>query len=216
MNITNKNSLIKSVDIFKMLNDEQLKSFESIIYFQNYNKDSIVFYEGEDPEFFYILLQGSVKVYKVDHKGNEIILHRFVAPSLIAEMASLEEFLFPATCSCLEDCYFALIKKDQFLDILKNNAQISFQIIKSLTKKIKTMDSVINRNLIFDATTKVAMCIDKDPLTFKNKKNKIIAQDLNISAETLSRVLKKLKQMEIIDNKLNLLNKEKLQIFVNF
>lgn len=52
------------------------------------------------------------------------------------------------------------------------------------------MESIVNRSLIFDATTKVAMYINKDPEQFKNKKNKNIANELNISAETLSRVLK--------------------------
>ena len=78
------------------------------------------------------------------------------------------------------------------------------------------MDNLLNRSLIFDATTKVAMYIDKNPEEFKNKKNKIIAAELNITAETLSRVLKKLKELHIINSKLELLNKEKLQMFVNF
>jgi DNA-binding Lrp family transcriptional regulator len=60
------------------------------------------------------------------------------------------------------------------------------------------------------------MYIDKNPEEFKNKKNKIIAAELNITAETLSRVLKKLKELHIINSKLELLSKEKLQMFVNF
>jgi CRP/FNR family transcriptional regulator len=207
---------LKNIELFKTLNDDQLKLIESITLFENFNKDSIVFYERDVPEYFYVLLQGEVKIYKVDHKGNEIIVHNFTAPSLIAEMASLEGFAFPATCVCMEDCRFALIKKEQFLNLLKENTLISFQIIRSLTKKIKAMDNLLNRSLIFDATTKVAMYIDKNPEEFKNKKNKIIAAELNITAETLSRVLKKLKELHIINSKLELLNKEKLQMFVNF
>ncbi len=207
---------LKNIELFKTLNDDQLKLIESITLFENFNKDSIVFYERDVPEYFYVLLQGDVKIYKVDHKGNEIIVHNFTAPSLIAEMASLEGFTFPATCVCLEDCRFALIKKEQFLNLLKENTLISFQIIRSLTKKIKAMDNLLNRSLIFDATTKVAMYIDKNPEEFKNKKNKIIAAELNITAETLSRVLKKLKELHIINSKLELLSKEKLQMFVNF
>jgi CRP/FNR family transcriptional regulator len=207
---------LKNIELFKTLNSDQLSLIETITLFENFNKDSIVFYEGDVPEYFYVLLQGEVKIYKVDHKGNEIIVHNFTAPSLIAEMASLEGFTFPATCVCLEDCRFALIKKEQFLNLLKENTLISFQIIRSLTKKIKAMDNLLNRSLIFDATTKVAMYIDKNPEEFKNKKNKIIAAELNITAETLSRVLKKLKELHIINSKLELLSKEKLQMFVNF
>jgi len=207
---------LKDIEIFQMLNDEQLELISSITTTKVYNENSIVFYEGESPEFFYILLEGSVKIYKTDHKGNEILLHTFFAPCIVAEMASLEDFNFPATCVCLQDCKFALLKKEKFIHILKENSLISFEIIKSLTRKIKNMESVVNRSLIFDATTKVAMYINKDPEQFKNKKNKNIANELNISAETLSRVLKKLKEIDVIDSQLNLLDRNKLQMFINF
>ncbi len=206
----------KDIHIFESLNDEQLSLIESISIKKSYDKDAIVFYEGDEPEYFYVLTKGSSKVYKVDSKGNEIQLHTFIAPSLVAEMASLEDFKFPATCSCMQDSEFILIQKKKFIDILQTNSQISFEIIKSLNRKLKAMEGVLNRSLIFDATTKVALYIDKDPLIFKNKKNKLIASELNMTAETLSRVLKKLKDIHIIDNDLNLLDKQKLQMFINF
>ncbi|MBD3841521.1 MAG: Crp/Fnr family transcriptional regulator [Campylobacterales bacterium] len=207
---------LKNIELFQTINPQGLDLIYLITSIETYNKGNIVFYEGDEPLYFYILLKGSVKIYKVDYKGNEIVLHLFNAPYMIAEMASLEDFNFPASCVCLEDCKFALIKKEKFLQILKENSHISFEIIKSLTRKIKNMEAVVNRSLIFDATTKVAMYIDKDPEQFKTKKNKDIANELNISAETLSRVLKKLKDSNIIDTQLNLLDRDKLQMFINF
>ena len=136
--------------------------------------------------------------------------------SLSTEMASLENFKFPASCVSIKNCRFALIKKDKFIEILKQNSNISFEIIKSLTKKIKAMDNLLNRSLIFDATTKVALFIDKNPVEFKTKKNKDIANELNMTPETLSRVLKKLKELNIIDDRLDLLDRDKLQMFINF
>jgi len=207
---------LKNIELFQTLSEEQMEVISSITTVTTYPKDTIIFYEGDQPEYFYLLLKGSVKIYKVDHKGNEILLHSFFTPSLLAEMASLEDFNFPASCVCLKDSKIALIKKEKFVQLLQNNSDISFQIIKSLTRKIKNMEALINRSLIFDATTKVAMYIDKDPELFKNKKNKTIAQELNITAETLSRVLKKLKDIDIIDNQFNLLDHKKLQMFINF
>ncbi len=207
---------LQKLDLFNTLNNNELEQIVKISTIKEFKKDNIVFYEGDSPEYFYLLIDGFAKVYKVDPKGTEIVLHNFVGTTLIAEMASIEGFNFPATCICMEDSTFALIKKDEFLKILQTNAKISFKVTKSLTKKIKGMDGLLNRSLIFDATTKVASYIYDNPLSFKNKKNKIIATELHMTPETLSRILKKLKDLKIIDKEHNLLNKDKLEMFINF
>ncbi|MCD4758657.1 MAG: Crp/Fnr family transcriptional regulator [Arcobacteraceae bacterium] len=207
---------LQKLDLFNTLNNNELEQIVKISTIKNFQKDNIVFYEGDTPEYFYLLIDGFAKVYKVDPKGTEIVLHNFVGTTLIAEMASIEGFNFPATCICVEDSTFALIKKDEFLKILQTNAKISFKVTKSLTKKIKGMDGLLNRSLIFDATTKVASYIHDNPEVFKNKKNKIIATELHMTPETLSRILKKLKDLKIIDKEHNLLNKDKLEMFINF
>jgi CRP/FNR family transcriptional regulator len=207
---------LQKLDLFSSLNSEELQEISKITIIEKFQKDNIVFYEGEAPEYFYLLIDGFTKVYKVDPKGTEIVLHNFVGTTLIAEMATIEGFNFPATCICVEDSTFALIKKDQFLKILQTNAKISFKVTKSLTRKIKEMDGLLNRSLIFDATTKVASYIYDNSKVFKNKKNKIIATELHMTPETLSRILKKLKDLKIIDKEHNLLNKDKLEMFINF
>ncbi len=207
---------LQKLDLFSSLSSDELQDIAYITTIEKFKKENIVFYEGDTPNYFYLLIDGFAKVYKVDPKGTEIVLHNFVGTTLIAEMASIEGFNFPATCICVEDSTFALIKKDEFLKILQTNAAISFQVTKSLTRKIKGMDGLLNRSLIFDATTKVASYIHDNPLSFKNKKNKIIATELHMTPETLSRILKKLKDLKIIDKEHTLLDKEKLEMFINF
>ncbi len=207
---------LEKVDLFSSLNHGELEKISYITTIEKFQKNNIVFYEGDKPEYFYLMISGFSKVYKVDPKGTEIVLHNFVGTTLIAEMASIEGFNFPATCICMEDSTFALIKKDAFLQILQTNANISFQVMKSLTRKIKGMDGLLNRSLIFDATTKVASYIYENPEIFKNKKNKIIATELHMTPETLSRILKKLKELKIIDKEQTLLDKDKLEMFINF
>lgn len=203
-------------EIFSGLEQPELKEISKITIIKSFEKDQIIFYETEEPKYFYFLNNGLAKVYKVDSKGNEIVLHNFAAPTMIAEMASIENFKFPATCVAMDSSDFLLIKKDEFITLLKTNQNISFSVIKSLTRKIRTMESLLNRSLIFDATTKVAHYIDEKTDEFINKKSKDVANELNMTPETLSRVLKKLKDLEILDKDRKLINKDKLQMFLNF
>ena len=78
------------------------------------------------------------------------------------------------------------------------------------------MEQVINRNLIYDAMTKVCSFIKENPRDVVNTKHKDIAIILNMAPETLSRILKKLKNLNIIDKKGILLDAEKLEMFLAF
>ncbi len=203
-------------EIFNGLEQNELEKIAQITITKNFDKDQIIFYETEEPKYFYLLNNGVAKVYKVDSKGNEIVLHNFAAPTMIAEMPSIENFKFPASCVAMDNCEFLLIKKEEFVNLLKTNPDISFHVIKSLTRKIRGMEGLLNRSLIFDATTKVAHYIVERTDDFIMKKNKEVANELNMTPETLSRVLKKLKDLNILDKDRNILNKDKLETFLDF
>jgi len=208
---------LKNIDLFKSLSNEDLQKIADIVVFKTFACDNILFYEGEEPNYFYMLLEGSIKVYKTNLKGHEIILHYFVKPTMIAEMASLESLKFPATAIAMRDeTVIALLDKTKFLNLLKDNTEFSFSIIKSLTNKIKQLEVAINRNLIYDATTKVCSFIHENPKNLENSKNKEIALQLNMAPETFSRVLKKLKSHDILNQENRVINKEKLLMFLEF
>ena len=211
-----KNKL-KLVDIFNKLDDKEMNELVNITTIKKLNCDNILFYEGDESNYFYILLDGRLKLYKTGVKSNEIVLHYFTKPEMIAEMATLENIKFPATATAtVDNTIIAVIHRAKFLALLKNNYNFSVHIIKSLTKKIKNLEVAINRNLIFDATTKVCSLLKEDPKILENSKNKHIANILNMAPETLSRTITKLKKLNIINKTQKLIDEEKLDLFLDF
>lgn len=208
-----KKELLKSVDVFASLSDELLEKVADIATIKHLKKDNMLFYEGDKPNYIYALLSGQLKLYKMGIKDNEIVLHHFTKPCLVAEMTAFEQINFPASAIVMkDDTVVALIKIDEFLNLINENSSFSIGFIRSLTKKIKNLEQTINRNLVFDATLKVCSLLEDNPAIFQALKNKEIAQLLNMAPETISRVLKKLKKIGILDEKNRLLDKDKLSL----
>jgi len=208
---------LRLLEIFSKLDDKDLNKIADITKMKTLNKGNIVFYEGDDSDFFHVLLDGHLKLYKTGTKSNEIVLHFFTTPTLVAEMATLENIKFPATSVAMRDnTLVAFIDKEKFITILKEDCDFSFNIVKSLTKKIKNLEVAINRNLIFDATSKVCSFIKEDPSFLMSHKNVEVANILNMAPETFSRVLTKLKSIEIIDKDNQLIDEDKLDMFLDF
>lgn len=207
---------LKSIDIFKTLDNAKLAQITNFTKIKTLQKEQILFYEGSSSDKFYALIQGSLKLYKTGIKANEIVLHYFTMPTLVAEMATLENINFPATAVAMEEeTIVAIIDREKFLAMLEES-EFSIYIIKSLTKKIKNLEVAINRNLIFDATTKVCSLIEENSTFLQEYKNIQIANILNMAPETLSRVITKLRKVGVIDKDNHLLDKEKLSLFLDF
>lgn len=209
--------MLKNIDIFSTLDDNDLNTIAQISTIKTLRKDNILFYEGDSSNSFYALLEGELKLYKTGIKSQEIVLHYFIKPTLVAEMATLENINFPATAIALcDNTKVAVIDKEKFLKILQNDTKFSLHIIRSLTKKIKNLEVAISRNLIFDATTKVCSFIKEKPEILKTHKSVQIANLLNMAPETLSRTITKLRKLNILDNENNIKDIEKLDMFLDF
>ncbi len=208
---------LQKIEMFKSLTELEIEKLLNISIVKKLSRENILFYEGEKPQFFYVLLDGFIKIYKTDLKGNEIVLHLFKKPTFLAEMPSFENIPFPATAISMKDeSQFLLIDRESFLTLLHSDFQFSLYLIKSLSQKIRNLEQVINRNLIYDAMTKVCSFIKENPTDVATIKHKDIAILLNMAPETLSRILKKLKNLDIIDKKGMLVNPQKIEIFLTF
>lgn len=185
---------------FNFLKEEELKRLKEISIKKQFNKDEILFYKGETPKYLHLLLKGIVKLYTHDSKDNEVVIHNLVAPSLIAEIVNYEELRFPANCSFETTGEVLLIDYEKFKNEFLLKPEISMFFIKSLTKKIKALESFINYNISSNSIEKIVRFLIENDSLLINLKQVKIAQILNITPETFSRKLSKLKKEKIIQN----------------
>ncbi|NPA53268.1 MAG: Crp/Fnr family transcriptional regulator [Aquificae bacterium] len=205
---------LKEIYLFKNLSEENLKTLEQFSYEKTFDKGDILFYEGEEPENLFILTEGIVRVYKTDFKGHEITLHHFYPVSLIAELANFERMYYPATAEFETQGKVLAVNFELFEKELLKNPTLSYEILKSLLYKIKILDNVIVQNLMMDAVSRVAKFIYEHEDLFMTLKHNKIASVLNITPETLSRVLKKFREKGILVKEKSgykIVDKEKLK-----
>ena len=73
------------------------------------------------------------------------------------------------------------------------------ELLEILLKKTHQLQCIVNRELVFDATAKVAFMLTQDLEMFNKLKRQEVSFMLHIQPETLSRVLKKLSRDNIIE-----------------
>ncbi len=207
---------VNHIKLFQMLPKHELEYVDKVVNILRKSENDIIFLEGENSDYLHILLEGTAKVYRVDNKGNELLLHNFKAQSLIAELANFENMCFPASCKMITEGHIAKIKFKDFQTLLQRYPTLSMQVISSLTKKMKFLDTVIQQNLLLSSQAKIASFIYENEDIFIAQKQHQVASMLFITPETLSRNLKKFKEYGILENnknKFTVIDREKLKEF---
>lgn len=189
---------LSRIYLFKELSQNNLNQISQNCIVKTLPKDAILFYEGDRPEYFTVLLEGIVKLYKTDMRFNQIILHYITAISPIAELVNINDIKYPATAEAITDIKVLQISHEFFQKNILENQQISKELIKSLTSKIMILESVIANNITLNSTARVAKFLFANAKLFSTVKHHEIASILNIQPETMSRVLAKFKSNKII------------------
>jgi len=188
---------LKSIPLFSKLSDEHLTELQSQMYIHQYEKDSIVFYEGDESEYLHILLDGMVRLYKTSPKGTHVHMHNFAAPEIIALFAAFEEIAFPATCEFLGDGTVGLIPLEKIYSCMEN-VDFSISLVSALSKRMRLLADLLHKETIYTSEAKIADILLHNASVFERLKNNEIASILNITPETLSRILSKFKKENII------------------
>ncbi len=188
---------LKDIQMFSKLSDKHLFEIRNNSIERSFTKDSIVFYEGDKGEYFYVLLEGKIKLYKTSPKGTQIEINRLEAPAIVGEYACFERMPFPATCEFIEDGKMVMIPYKYIYKYLEN-PDFSLEMIKSLTSKIMVLSALVHKETIYSSEAKVAKILLENSEIFRKLKYNEIASILNLTPETLSRILNKLKKEQII------------------
>ncbi len=192
---------ISNISFFNTLTPDQKNQIASISNISKYNKDTILYYESESKKSMFFLVSGLIKIYKLDKFENEIFLYHIYKNSMISELSSITEndiYCF-SNAEFIKDSEVLSINFKEFQDRFLSQNILATQLMEILLKKTHQLQGILNRELVFDATSKVAFMLNQDIEMFNKLKRQEVSFMLHIQPETLSRVLKKLSRNETIE-----------------
>jgi len=81
MNMPKSSELLSSIPFFKGLSTNELNEVGRVAFEKYFNKDEIIFSDGQRGDGSYLIIEGTVKVYKLSLHGKEHIFHFFSSES---------------------------------------------------------------------------------------------------------------------------------------
>ena len=185
---------IKKISFFNNLDDKQVELIASISNVSKHSNKSILYYESDISKSLLFLVEGLIKIYKVDKFDNEIFLYHIYKNSMISELSSTtnSDIYCFSNAEFTEDSIILSVNFEKFKELFLSKNILTIELLEILLKKTHQLQCIVNRELVFDATAKVAFMLTQDLVMFNKLKRQEVSFMLHIQPETLSRVLKRL------------------------
>ena len=137
MKHSDKAQIIKNSSIFSSLNDDELNELAGLAIDRSLTSNEVVFWDGDAPEWFYIVAEGRIKVLKHSSSGREFIIAFFGPGEIFGEVAVFENKPYPASAQAITETRVIGVKKDGFLSFLANRPQVALKVISVLGERLR-------------------------------------------------------------------------------
>ena len=203
------------VPIFKNLEPEQISEVIGLIVRKKYQKGEMIFLQGDSLDGLYIINHGKIKLFKYTKEGKEQILYILSEGDFIGELSLINTEEVNYNAEALETVNMCLIKKSDFLKILKDNPNMSLKLLEILSQRIIKLETLVQSLSTKDVEARIAQLLIELVEEFgiqKNENTELIipltredmANYIGVTRETISRKLSIMQDegiIELIGNK---------------
>jgi CRP-like cAMP-binding protein len=103
---------------------------------KEYFKDETIIAAGEEPKYYFQILEGKVKMSNFNEEGKEFIQGIFTCGESFGEPPLFIENNYPANAIALIDSRILIIKKEDFFDLLTQDKESCFGVFKALSNRL--------------------------------------------------------------------------------
>ena len=200
---------LNNLPLFSELTGQQSKRIISISKIINYKKNEVIFMEGDSYKGFYILLNGSVKIYKISFEGKESILHLIKPSESFGDVPLFEGGNYPVNAQVMTDSVLIFIPHKEFTQFIRKNPTICFNMLVGFSKKMRRLTQKVEELSTKEVTNRFARYLLEEikkagtdnlpePFVRINISKKNIASYIGTITDTLSRLQRKLQDEKII------------------
>ena len=198
--------------LFSGLDRRRLIELELIQQREIYPSGSMIFSEGEEPDGIFCVCSGKVKLSISSFDGRTIVTGIAASGDLIGKNALLSGKPYILTAEAIENSQLCFVKRDDFLKYLSQNANAGLKLAIKFGNELYEAYSEV-RDITFKRSYErfvellLKLCRGNCETTSEgiiirvDQTRDELAEMIGTSSRTLTRVIMKLKSLEVIESR---------------
>lgn len=187
----------------------------------NFSQGEVIYVEGQNSNYIYLISKGLVKCHKLDEQGKDLTTALYKEDDLFGYTSFTHNTPYQETATAIQEAVLIGISKNELKEVLNSNHKVTLELIQLLTDDL----TIVKDQLLQMAYSSVKKRTASTILKFAEKLNRkpddairISRNDLasvaGIALESLIRTLSSFKDMGIIEiegRNIKILDIQKLQ-----
>lgn len=191
--------------LFRDLPAHHLEAVMAISVEKPLRKNELIFSEGDPGDGFYIIVEGQVKIYKLSLEGKEQILHIFGPGEPFGEVPVFSGGVFPAAAEAVSAARVLFFPRKRFIDLITADPTLALNMMAVLSRRLRQFTVQIENLSLKEVPGRLAGYLlllseeQQNPGAVHLPISKgHLASFLGTIPETLSRILRKMSEQELI------------------
>lgn len=147
---------LRELAIFSRLEGNQVKLICERATERKYLKGEIIFFEDNNDENLYILLEGRVKLTMISPEGKEKAISILQVGDIFGEMSLFDQDTTPITAEVIDDARLVSVPFQDLEEIIRQEPEVAIKIIEALAKRSRLLTSQIRELVFQDAEGRLA------------------------------------------------------------
>lgn len=197
-------ALVRNTALFSGLKNELLLSVLKETNIQQAGAGELLFMQGDTVDACFILLDGWVKLYRLNQNGDEAVVNVFCRGESFAEAAVFSMGRYPVAAEAVTDARLLRISCSTLLQNVRDNPQFAFSMLASTSQHLQGLVRQIEQLKTYTGAQRVArfltsLCpVPEGSCTIGLPYDKaLIAGRLGMKPESLSRAFARLRSVGV-------------------
>jgi CRP/FNR family cyclic AMP-dependent transcriptional regulator len=149
-------SLLGRVEPFRVMDERARLAMVDQAGFRVVDKGQMVFWQGEEGDAMFVLLDGAVKLIVRSRDGEVMELHRHDAPATFGELAVLDGAPRSASAEAVERATLLVVTRRQLLHLLRDDEQVAEALLRTLGEIVRRTTRQVSDLAFLDLQGRVA------------------------------------------------------------
>ncbi len=154
-------ALLAGVPFFSGLAEDDLEQISEHATPESFRRGALIISDGDPADALYVVINGRVKVFLGSDDGKEVVLTILGPGESFGEIALLDEEPRSASVAAMEKTTVLVIRRDRFLELLRENSDLSWAMIRSLSHLVRRLTGSVQSLALNDVYRRIVEILEQ-------------------------------------------------------
>jgi CRP-like cAMP-binding protein len=203
MEVDQKISYLKMVDIFQDLSSDDMKEMDRTTTMSTCQRGKIFYQPQDTSEVLFILKKGRVQLYRLSPEGKKLVVATIGPGTIFGEMAIIGQGMHNAFAEAAEDCLLCVMSRHDVERLVLGKPSVALRIMELMASRLSEAESQLEDMAFKSIPTRLALLLlrlrDDQGDCIYGYTHQDLAEAIGTYRETATQTLNEFKANALID-----------------